>query len=88
MFAPDISISFFTIMLGWYLEPGVFPHLPTFPDEDESETVGDEALPEEGGKEVEAAEQESNRLPSSDGGLLTRAEEANALKSCDIIQWP
>ena len=74
-------------MLVWYLEPGVFPHLPSFLDEDESETVGEEALPAEGGKEGEAAEQESNRLPSSDGGLLTRAEEANSLKSCDIIQW-
>ena len=69
-----------------YLEPGLFPFLPTFPDEDESEIASEEALPEEGGKEGEAAEQESNRLPSSDGGLLTRAEEANALKSCDIIQ--
>ena len=73
-------------MLVWYLEPGVFPHLPPFPDDDESETAGEEALPEEGGNEGEAAEQESNRLPSSDGGLLTRAEEANALKSCDIVQ--
>ena len=80
MFPPDISISFLTMMYLCYLEPGLFPYLPTFPDEDESETASEEALPEEGGKEGEAAEQESNRLPSSDGGLLTPAEEATLSK--------
>ena len=70
------------------LEPGLFPYLPTFPDEDEDAEKAlagaEEVLPEED----ETALQESKGLPSSVGGLLTRAEEVNALRSCDIIHWP
>ncbi len=71
-----------------YLEPGLFPYLPTFPDEDEDAEKAlageEEVLPEED----ETALQESKGLPSSVGGLLTRAEEVNALKRYEIIHRP
>jgi hypothetical protein len=60
----------------------------------QNRNLGREAIPGSDGQcgptaeEDETAQQESKGLPSSVGGLLTRAEEVNALKSCDIIQWP
>jgi len=81
LFPPDISISFLRMMHFFaYLEPGLFPYLPTFPDEDEDAEKAlagaEEVLPEED----ETAQQESKGLPSSVGGLLTRAEEVRSQK--------